>query len=246
VLSILIETLDDSSPLQGYANIRRGDSGFTGIALGMMLKNTQYLLSDKTLRACVIGLGLVLVVGGCSGVRDTLGLGKNAPDEFSVVKKAPLILPPDYKLRPPRPGAQRPTAVMPVDEARSAVFGKKTTPGSAAAQGQNILLGNKRPSVPKSTGELALLDNAGADPSQANVRSLIRHETTSVADKGKSFSDRLMFWQSDDNDATGDVTLNAGKESARLEKATAQGKPASTIQAPVIRRKKQTLLGDLF
>jgi hypothetical protein len=215
----------------------------------MMLKNTQNLLSGKTLRACVIGLGLALVVGGCSGVRDSLGLGKNAPDEFSVVKKAPLILPPDYKLRPPRPGAQRPTAVMPVDEARSAVFGKKTTTQTAAgasATGQNILLGDKRPSVPKSTGELALLDNAGADPSQANVRSLIRHETTSVANKGKSFSDSLMFWRGDDNEATGDVTLNAGKESTRLRKATAEGKPASTIQAPVIRRKKQTLLDDLF
>ncbi|MBT3702947.1 MAG: DUF3035 domain-containing protein [Alphaproteobacteria bacterium] len=214
----------------------------------MMLKNTRYLLSDKTLQACVIGLGLALVVGGCSSVKNTLGLGKNAPDEFSVVKKAPLILPPDYKLRPPRPGAQRPTAVMPVDEARSAVFGKNAnqTAAGAAAAGQNILLGNKRPSVPKSTGELALLDNAGADPSQANVRSLIRHETTSVADKGKSFSDRLMFWRGTDDKAVGDVTLNAGKESARLKKATAEGKPASTTQAPVIRRKKQTLLGDLF
>jgi len=210
------------------------------------LKNTQNLLSGKTLQAGVAGLALAIVLSGCSGVKESLGLGKNAPDEFSVVKKAPLILPPDYKLRPPRPGAQRPTAVMPVDEARSAVFGKKTTGNSASAQGQNILLGNKRPAVPKSAGELALLGNAGADPSQANVRSQIRHETTSVAEKGKSFSDRLMFWQDGDNDTTGDVTLNAGKESARLKKAKAEGKPASTVQAPVIRRKKQTLLGDLF
>ena len=89
------------------------------------MKNTQNLLSGKALQVGVAGLALALVLSGCSGVKESLGLGKNAPDEFSVVKKAPLILPPDYKLRPPRPGAQRPTAVMPVDEARSAVFGKK-------------------------------------------------------------------------------------------------------------------------
>jgi hypothetical protein len=212
----------------------------------MMIKNTQILQCRKTMQAGAASLVLVFALGACSGVKDSLGLGKNAPDEFAVVKKAPLILPPDYKLRPPRPGASRPSAVMPVDEARAAVFGKNGNAGAAASKGEDILLGNKRPSVPKSAGEIALLGTAGADPSQANVRSQIRHETTSVSDKGTSFSDRLMFWRDDDEVTAGDVTLDAGKESARLKKATAEGKPASTVQAPVIRRKKQTLLGNLF
>jgi hypothetical protein len=213
-----------------------------------MVKNTQYLPSgagsNRALQVSASVLALALFLGGCSGVRDSLGLGKNSPDEFAVVKKAPLILPPDYKLRPPRPGAPRPTAVMPVDEARVAVFGKDGKVVSPGSQGQNILLGNNRPAVPKSVGETALLGNAGADPSQANVRSVIRHETTSVADKGTSFSNKLMFWQQDK--ASGDVVLDAGKEAARLKKATAEGTPASMESLPVIRRKKQTLLGDLF
>jgi len=213
-----------------------------------MFKNVRNQLLSKlprnTVRAGVTGLALVFVLGACSGVRDSMGLGKNVPDEFAVVKKAPLILPPDFKLRPPRPGAPRPTAVMPVDEARAAVFGKKAKTATNVASGKDILLGNKRPSVPKSAGETALLGNAGANPDQANVRSLIRHETTSVADKGTSFADRLMFWREDAD--KGDVVLNAGKESARLKKATAEGKPASTAPAPVIRRKNQTLLEGLF
>ena len=211
-----------------------------------MFKNVRNQLLSKlpgnTVRAGVTGLALVFVLGACSGVRDSIGIGKNVPDEFAVVKKAPLILPPDYKLRPPRPGAPRPTAVLPVDEARAAVFGEAAKPGSNV--GKNILLGNKRPTVPKSAGETALLGNAGASPDQANVRSLIRHETTSVADKGTSFSDRLMFWREDKDQ--GEVVLDAGKESARLKKATAEGRPASTSPAPVIRRKKQTLLEGLF
>ena len=60
-------------------------------------------------------LGAALAaLAGCSGtVQEKLGLGKRAPDEFQVVRRAPLILPPDYSLRPPAarrsPGRRRRT-----------------------------------------------------------------------------------------------------------------------------------------
>ena len=45
-------------------------------------------------------------LAGCSGsVQESLGLGKRQPDEFQVVRRAPLVLPPDFNLRPPEPGA---------------------------------------------------------------------------------------------------------------------------------------------
>lgn len=47
------------------------------------------------------GLGLMLALGGCSGIGDALGFSKRAPDEFEVLAKAPLVVPPDYNLRPP-------------------------------------------------------------------------------------------------------------------------------------------------
>ena len=57
-------------------------------------------------RRAVFGfLALSLVLGACGGVRDTLGLAKRSPDEFTVVRKAPLSMPPDFNLRPPTPGA---------------------------------------------------------------------------------------------------------------------------------------------
>ena len=41
-------------------------------------------------------LGAAAIVGGCSGsVQESLGLGKRSPDEFQVVRRAPLVLPPD-------------------------------------------------------------------------------------------------------------------------------------------------------
>ena len=38
----------------------------------------------------------------------TFGLTRDAPDEYTVTTRAPLSMPPDYNLRPPRPGSPRP------------------------------------------------------------------------------------------------------------------------------------------
>ena len=51
-------------------------------------------------------VALIISVGGCEGVREAAGIAKKAPDEFAVVTRAPLSMPPDYGLRPPRPGAE--------------------------------------------------------------------------------------------------------------------------------------------
>ena len=50
---------------------------------------------------CVVALGLTLAA--CEGLKDTLGWNKQSPDEFVVVTRAPLTLPPDFTLRPPAP-----------------------------------------------------------------------------------------------------------------------------------------------
>ena len=55
----------------------------------------------------VLGAAVLSALGGCSGVSESLGFAKQSPDEFAVVRNAPLTLPPDYTLRPPQPGAPR-------------------------------------------------------------------------------------------------------------------------------------------
>ena len=64
--------------------------------------------------------GLALM--GCQSIREAAGLGKQSPDEFAVVTKAPLIIPPDFNLRPPRDGAPPTNQVQPTDAAQSALF----------------------------------------------------------------------------------------------------------------------------
>jgi hypothetical protein len=73
-----------------------------------------------------------MLLAGCGeDTRKALGMGKNPPDEFQVVGRAPLSMPPDYKLRPPVPGAARPQEVSPNANAKAIVLG-----GTAQPQGQ--------------------------------------------------------------------------------------------------------------
>ncbi|RMF11755.1 MAG: DUF3035 domain-containing protein [Alphaproteobacteria bacterium] len=42
-----------------------------------------------------------VTLAGCGGLSDALGLSKRPPDEFEVMAKRPLAVPPDFNLRPP-------------------------------------------------------------------------------------------------------------------------------------------------
>ena len=68
--------------------------------------------------AC-IGCGLLL--SGCSGLRQAIGMDRVGPDEFAVESRAPLTIPPEFDLRPPQPGAARPQDVTAAEKARKAI-----------------------------------------------------------------------------------------------------------------------------
>lgn len=92
------------------------------------------LEGDRVRRGLVLGMVAILALGGCArgSVQEALGLGKRAPDEFAVVKRAPLIVPPEYDLRPPDPGAPRPNIGRTADQARIAMTGSREAPSSAS------------------------------------------------------------------------------------------------------------------
>lgn len=49
----------------------------------------------------VVFLASSFVLAGCGGLGDALGLSKRSPDEYEVMAKTPLAVPPDFNLRPP-------------------------------------------------------------------------------------------------------------------------------------------------
>ena len=178
------------------------------------------------------GTGLValsLVVAGCSGIGDQLtGRGKYAPDEFSVVSRAPLTLPPDYGLRPPQPGAQRPQQTRVQDIAKAALLGAGGSPISAADA---------------SIGEQALLGRAGGGDADPGIRRIINEESALSAEDDKAFVDNLMFWR--DKQQPG-LIVDPTKESQRLEEATALGDDPTEGETAVIERRQKGILEGVF
>jgi Protein of unknown function (DUF3035) len=190
----------------------------------------------SVLRAAPASLALCLAaslaLGGCAGTKKALGLEKTAPDEFNIVARAPLSLPPDYSLRPPQPGALRPQDQTPTQQARQTVF---------RAGDQQAALPTPRGS--QSVGELALLKQAGAANSDPSIRQTVNRETAAAVENDRSFVDSVLFWRK--SGPAGDV-IDPQKENQRLRENAALGKAPNEGETPVIQRKKRALLEGIF
>src|SRR5579862_3376010 len=98
-----------------------------------------------------------LALAGCQSTKQALGITKVTPDEFRVVSVAPLVVPPDYSLRPPAPGEPRPQELEPESQARVALVGQ-------------------REAEARSEGEKLLASRAGADHADPLIRYVVDDE----------------------------------------------------------------------
>jgi len=162
-----------------------------------------------------------------------LGLGKKAPDEFAVYSRAPLSLPPDFGLRPPEPGNDRPQLVMPSDQAKAALAGGKSGTQRPAEQAKPA----------GGPGVQALLRELKATDTDPNIRSEVNAETSILAQESISFADKLIFWRQPDLPGT---VVDAAKESKRLQETKALGRPINEGDVPTITKKKKGLFEGIF
>ena len=130
----------------------------------------------QALSVAVGGGGAAAALSGCAQVNGAFSTAKLAPDEFRVVTKAPLVVPPEYALRPPTPGQPRPQELQPESQARQALLGQ-------------------RESVQRSEGELLLANQAGAEKADPLIRYVVDDQYGEIAHKEKPFADRVMFWR---------------------------------------------------
>nr|WP_295827163.1 DUF3035 domain-containing protein [uncultured Azospirillum sp.] len=183
-------------------------------------------------RLPLIGLALAaMTLAGCSDVRRSIGLDRQSPDEFAVVSRAPLTLPPSLQDLPkPRPGAPRPQDSTPTQTAAGAVFG-----GAARRTGK---------AAGESTGERSLVAQASArDGIDPNIRAKVDQETTQLIVADKSWIDSLLFWQKQEQPYS---LVDPAKEQQRLREAQAQGKSLDGAATPTIERKRKAPLEGLF
>lgn len=194
----------------------------------------------KSALIAALAIALPALAGGCSSVKEQLGLTKQSPDEFKVVSRAPLSMPPDYNLRPPTPGAPRPQEGTTRDQAAAAVFGY---PGVGLQPDQIPPIGEGEAEAAQSSGESALLQSAGAGGVDPNIRQLVDSETAEDEADSTTLADTLVFWR--DPEPYGDV-VDPAAEQKRLQENAALGKPVTEGDTPVIVRKQRGMLEGIF
>ena len=120
------------------------------------------LPSNKFVLVSVVALTAL----GLTGCTKTTYKNKNSPDEFAVSRNAPLVVPPDFALVPPRPGAPHAISTDSQTRAVEALFGPGAKP------------------PPKSASEQQLLDKAGATKPDPGARSDAGSTISMMVDKG--------------------------------------------------------------
>ena len=168
----------------------------------------------------LILVSVALGLSACSKTKEQFDFSKKAPDEFAVVKRAPLEMPPDYHLRPPRPGAQRPQEQATDSEAKQAVFGVEDTLRQTAPE-------------PITAGESILLQKSGAGAIDPDIRDKVDSETAKIVKEETPTVDRILGKVGRRVDAPASV-VDPVKESERIIHNKETGKPVTDGATPTI------------
>ena len=161
---------------------------------------------------CAAALSLM----ACQSIREAAGVTKQPPDEFAVVTKAPLIMPPDFNLHPPKPGAPPANQMSPTNAAQAAMYSSDDPQAVAAAIPGNY-----------SQVEKMFLAQSGAAGADHNIRREIAADNAAAENTDQGFADALLFGGS--SDSSGDKPVDADAEKTKTD----SGQPAAgTTDAP--------------
>ena len=128
------------------------------------------------LSTLVLAGSAAFLVAGCANGGP---FGRSRPDEFAVARRAPLVIPPDFSLTPPRPGEPE-AGSDPRAQALQALFG-----GPA----------------PRSAVENNLLQVAGADRAALGARSIAGDPETNVVNRGALVQTIIQLPEGDGQEA---------------------------------------------
>ncbi|MES2700557.1 MAG: DUF3035 domain-containing protein, partial [Pseudomonadota bacterium] len=107
----------------------------------------------------ILGVATLALLPACSS---GLIASRERPDEFAVQRQSPLVVPPDFSLVPPAPGAPRPGDSTSSQQALEALF----------------------PPQARSAVETNALNRAGT--SEVSIRSTVGDPLTFTVDKGST------------------------------------------------------------
>ncbi len=131
--------------------------------------------------AFVAMLAVPALLAGCG----KSGFDRARPDEFAVARQPPLVIPPDFALVPPQPGAARTQGVNTQAQALDALFGG---------------------TVRRAPAEAGVVEQAGGDgAAAAGIRSAAGDPDTNVIDKGQTTRDIVAAPEGDGEGARAGV-----------------------------------------
>ena len=165
-------------------------------------------------KSSLLFLAALFLMAGCQSAKEKMGFTKSAPDEFMVMSRAPLEMPPDYTLRPPVPGAERPQDFGARNDLRQTVLGER----EKSAQ-ENL-----------SSGENYLLQQTGGSSANEDIRNVVDIETAKLAPKKKSVAEKLIGYGKPQQPEAS--VVDPVKETERLKQNKEEGKPVTDGKTP--------------
>lgn len=179
-------------------------------------------------------MGLALALSACEGgeVRETLGITRDAPDEFVVVSRPPLSVPPEFDLTPPQPGAISPHESTRNRAART-VFGKAQA--DTAVDSVNV-------SDAASSADATFFKKLKIDEADPDIRQELGVDSTKKPDTSaaKSLLEKLTKSNNDQ------PVVDAKKEAERIRSNKEAGKSITDGETPTVEEKDKGLLDQLL
>ena len=162
---------------------------------------------------------ILLALTACEATKENLGLTRRAPDEFAVMTRAPLQMPPPGEttaLPPPQPGMERPQEVSPVQSAQTAILGQP----AAASDGAS------------SAAENSLLQKAGATEANPRIRSIVNKEAAEDTKDNRPVVKRILnIGKKSEDPAT---IVDAPAELQRLKTNRQSGQSVTQGETPTL------------
>ena len=181
-----------------------------------------------------LALCVPLILSGCESFRKTLGIDRDPPDEFAVMARAPLSVPPGFDQLPP-PG-ETPAGMNPEEDTYGALDPRPQEAGISQALEEKLLKGDKR-TASGATGAGArkfralVREQLPPDTRElSDVRAQIDSETHIKAQARPEWVKKLMFWKEPTQPGQ-EEALDPVAEDQRLKKTSASSEATDKSSA---------------
>lgn len=193
-------------------------------------------MQHKKNRLLILSCFLALTACGEGSVGERIGIERKAPDEFRVLSRPPLSVPPEFNLRPPSDGSDYGELEVPASKtAESAVFGTNLNDGTAPTAVVPVESG-----AVGSQSDQNFLNRAGVAVANPDIKSIIRKENPVEAPEEKGFLQKLR------EPTTREPTVDATKEAERLKTNEATGKAIDDGETPTKLPKDRGIIDKIF